>query len=408
MKNKNHRVLATGEALFLEGETGHEAFAIESGAVDIYIERPEGRSVLARLSKDDIFGEMALAGDHTRTASAMAIVPTVLTVITHEYLAERLDRADPMLRHLLRVTMARCRDSLRTTGSGKTAAAAQKRGDGQDSLVDRDIALRRLHLEQDLERALENGEFQLHFQPIVRLADGSTAGFEALIRWLKPGVGKVPPDEFIWVAEESGLISAIGRWVIRSACESINRLETAHHLSQPDAEPLFITVNLSIRQFSDPDLFADLKKSLEAEGLAPKRVKLEITESLVMNNLDASLALLNRCKSLGCQLVVDDFGTGYSSLSYLHKFPMDALKLDRSFIRDAVGNPPALKIVRAISNMAIDLGMETVAEGIETAHQAEASREADIRYGQGFLWSRALPLEEAAAYCRSSSASRVA
>lgn len=400
--DKFRRTLAAGETLFREGEPGHEAYVIESGRIEIFVVSPKGRYVLAQLDKDDIFGEMALTGDQTRTASAMATEPTALAVITHDYLTERVNGADPLLRHLLRVTMARTRDTLHRARAGTATLVSPSESPmtipGSDTLNDRDVALKRLRLEQDLETALEQNEFQLHFQPILRMNDGSVAGFEALIRWFKPGVGRVPPNEFIYVAEECGLIVKIGHWIIRTALESLNRLQAVHQIACPQAEPLFVTVNLSIRQFADPDLFSVLEQALRAEALEPSRVKLEITESLVMSNMNASLALLQRCKQLGCKLAVDDFGTGYSSLSYLHKFPMDTLKLDRSFIKEVASDEQAMKIVRAVSNLANELGMETVVEGIETADQAETCRKIGIRYAQGFHYSAALPLKEAGIY----------
>ena len=410
-QDKFRRVLAAGEILFNEGERGHEAFVIESGCIEIFTQRPEGRNSIARLGADDIFGEMALAGDQSRTASAMATEPTVLAVINHEYLAEKLQKTDPMLRHLLRVTMARARESLMIARGNKpqaVVAESKVKDPGQSTLDDRSSALKRLRIEQDLERGLEQNEFQLHFQPIVRLSDETVAGFEALIRWFKPGVGKIPPNEFIWVAEESGLIVPMGHWIIRTACESINRLEAVHRLARPDAPPLFITLNLSIRQFGDPDLFSTLQKALEAEWLAPRRVKLEITESLVMNNMDASLELLKRCKTLGCKLAVDDFGTGYSSLSYLHKFPMDTLKLDRSFIKDIATDEAAMKIVRAVSGLAKDLGMETVVEGVEMKDQLETCRKIGLDFAQGYIYSPPMALKDAAIYLQARGARRAA
>lgn len=399
-QDKFRRELAAGDVLFKEGDPGSEAYVVESGSLAIYTQKPEGRVMLASLGPDDIFGEMALAGDKTRTASAMAIERTVLAVITLDYLTDKLNQADPMLRHLLRVTMARSRDSLKLARGDKrgTAAGEVPVKASSKTVLDRNAALKRLRIEQDLERGLEQNEFQLHYQPIMRLSDNSVAGFEALIRWFKPGVGKVPPNEFIWVAEESGLIVKIGHWIIQTACEAINRLESVNRMVNADAQPLFITINVSIRQFRDPELFSTLKKAMEGEWLAPSRVKLEITESLVMNNMDAALALLHRCKELGCKLAVDDFGTGYSSLSYLHKFPMDTLKLDRSFIKEIANDTGAMKIVRAVAGLAGDLGMDTVCEGTETLEQVNTCRQIGITYAQGFHYSPALPLKEAAGF----------
>lgn len=400
-QDKFRRTLAAGEVLFLEGDPGHEAYVVESGTIEISTQRADGRAVLACLGADDILGEMALVGDQRRSASATALEATTLVVITHDYLAERLTHADPMLRHLLRVTTTRYRESLqRDRGGVPGTAAAEPVADEieGDPHNDRRLALKRLRIEQDLVRALDQNEFQLHYQPIVRLSDHSVAGFEALIRWFKPGFGRIAPNEFIGIAEESGLIVKMGHWIIRTACADIRRLEAAHFAARPGTPPLFVTVNLSIRQFSDPDLFATIHEALQSQRLEPHRVKLEITESMVMSNMDAALQLLRQCKFLGAKLAVDDFGTGYSSLAYLHRFPMDTLKLDRSFIKDMAGNDASMKIVRAVAQLAAELGMDTVCEGVEQAEQAETCRQIGITYAQGFHYSPALPLDEAVAY----------
>lgn len=389
-----------GELLFQHGDHGDAAYVIESGGIEIFTEKDGVRNVVARLGADEIFGEMALAGDQTRTASALAIGDTVLSVLTHERLEDRLSNADPLLRHLLRVTLARFRDSMRRMSGDKVPVAEQP---SRQTDADRSTALQRLRLETEIGQALERNEFQLHFQPITRLADGSVAGFESLIRWIKPDGTRIPPDRFIGVAEESGLIVPLGHWIIRTACAGLRRLEGVRR-NRHGTHPLFITINLSIRQFQDPDLFRTIQQAMEAEGLQPERVKLEITESLVMGNMDASLVLLNACKGIGCKLAVDDFGTGYSSLSYLHKFPVDVLKLDRSFIKDMAVSEPAGKIVRAVAGMAEDLSMETVVEGVENAEQAAACYRAGIQYAQGFHYSPALPLEEAARYLQKTAA----
>jgi EAL domain-containing protein (putative c-di-GMP-specific phosphodiesterase class I) len=399
-QDRFRRVLKAGDLLFREGEPGTEAYLVETGAIEIFQDRPQGRVTLARLGRDSIFGEMALVGDQTRTASALATERTVLAVVTHEYLSERLAQADPLLRHLLRVTMARSREALQRarTGFAPTDAPAEPattEAATTDEAYDEDLALKRLRLEQELESALEQQQFQLYFQPIVRLADDSIAGFEALIRWIKPGVGQIPPSEFIWVAEQCDLIVRIGHWAIGNALAALKAFDGQHQA--PGGAPLTMSVNLSIRQFADPALFEVVQRELERQQMPAPRLRLEITESLVMSNMDAALSLLRRCKDLGTKLVVDDFGTGYSALSYLHKFPVDTLKLDKSFIGDAHPDGPGMKIVRAIAHLATDLGMETVAEGIENAEQAFACQLAGITCAQGYLYGRPLPFDQAAA-----------
>lgn len=389
---RHRRMLAAGEILFREGEAGDVAYVIEDGRVEIYTGPAHQRRVVARLGRDDILGEMALVGDQTRVASAVALEPTTLLTLTHGYLEERLQQAEPLLRHLLRVTINRCRSSMQGLGQPQPAAAAETPAAAAEQ-ADRSMALERLRIEQSLESALENHEFQLHLQPIMRLRDGQTAGFEALIRWIRPDGTRVSPADFIPIAEQFDFIHRLGHWIIRSACAALRDLDRAL-----PGQRLFMSLNLSIRQFADPQLFGVLAAAMEEFQVPPQRLRLEITESMIANNSGAALVLLRRCKALGAKLAVDDFGTGYSSLSYLQQFPVDTLKLDRSFIQEIATSEPALTIVRAISRLASELGMETVAEGVETAEQALRCREVGIDYTQGFHYSAALPAEKAARF----------
>lgn len=389
---RHRRTLAAGEALFSEGDDGHEAYVVESGCIEIYTGQLGTRRSIARLGRDEIFGEMTLLGGQTRMASAVALESTTLIVINHDHLEERVLAADPLLRHLLRVVIARSRDNVQRPGQPPAAG----RRDGvavEAAAADRQAALQYLRLEQAMAVALERQEFQLHLQPIVRLGDNHPAGFEALIRWIRPDGSRVSPGEFIPVAEKSELIYVLGHWIIRESCRLLAELDRR----LPEAQP-FLSLNLSLRQFDDPQLFPVLEAALAESGVPARRLRLEITESMIARDTAATLDLLRRCKALGAKLSVDDFGTGYSSLSYLQHLPVDSLKLDRSFIIELESNPAAGRIVGAVAGLARDLGMETVAEGIETPAQAAACRELGVVYGQGFHWSPALPLDAAARY----------
>jgi diguanylate cyclase len=390
----SQRLLESGEVLFREGEIGHEAFLVESGTVEIYVERPEGRRVLALLGADDLFGELALIGDQTRSASACATATTRLSVITHETLAEHLERASPLLRHLLRTTLARCRYNLRMIGDDEELPATQV---SHASTVDddSDLALKRLRLEQALAEAMSRNELELFYQPIVRLASGHIVGFEALVRWRRSDGTLVPPGEFIWVLEDSSLILEFGRWSLRQAASDLRQLSAAYHPRRVDDGPLFCSVNLSVRQFGDPDLVPAMRSAIEESGLQSGQLRLEITESGLLNNLDAALKLIEHCRQLDCRVVIDDFGTGYSALWYLHRLPVDGLKLDRSFLQDSTRSDRGLRIVRAIGRLAADLEMYAVAEGIETPEQAAICHDLGLEYGQGYFFGKAAPMSEA-------------
>ncbi len=250
--------------------------------------------------------------------------------------------------------------------------------------------LDRLRLETDLRHAVEERSFGIHYQPIVCLDDGRITGFEALVRWRHPVWGLVPPDQFIQVAEETGLILPIGGWVLSEACERIHRWQREH----PSDPPLAINVNLSRRQLLQVDLIEQIRHILARTGLPPASLKLEITESAILENPAAATESLRHLKSLDIGLCVDDFGTGYSSLSSLQQFPVDVLKIDRSFIRGMGPEGERDEIVRAVVGLAHSLRMEVVAEGVETGGQLARLREMDCDYGQGYLLSQALDEEE--------------
>jgi EAL domain-containing protein (putative c-di-GMP-specific phosphodiesterase class I) len=243
-------------------------------------------------------------------------------------------------------------------------------------------AVSRLQLESDLRQAIEQKEFCVYYQPIVSLQTGRLAGFEALVRWNHPRRGLVSPADFIPVAEETGLIVPIGEWVLNEACARVRQWQ----IDSPSHRSLSLSVNLSARQVAQPDLLNRIKEALDHSKLNPHCLKLEITESVVMENAEAAAQMFKQLRSLGVQLSIDDFGTGYSSLSYLHRFPLNYLKIDRSFVTRLTTDDNA--IVRTISTLARNLGMEVIAEGIETEEQFQQLKMLGCEYGQGYLFSR--------------------
>ena len=245
-------------------------------------------------------------------------------------------------------------------------------------------AINLLQIETDLRKALDKGQFFLQYQPIVSLDDFRVCGFEALIRWHHPERGLISPLDFIPIAEDTGQIIAIGEWALNEACRQMHRWETAY----PVAAPLFISVNLSCKQFNHPLLIEQVADVIKRTRISPRRLKLEITESAVMDNIDSATSMLRQLRDIGVQLAIDDFGTGYSSLSYLHKFPIDTLKIDRSFVTRMAENPENIEIVRTIILLAQVLGMDVIAEGVETKDQLKLLRDLKCEYGQGYYFSR--------------------
>jgi diguanylate cyclase (GGDEF)-like protein len=244
----------------------------------------------------------------------------------------------------------------------------------------------RLKMETDLRRACEREELFVDYQPIVSLQNRTLIGFEALVRWRHPEFGLVPPKEFIPVAEETGLILAIGQTVLESACRQAREWQETY----PSTPPLFVSVNLSVKQFNQPGLVENISELLQQFELPPRCLKLEITESVFSDNIEAGVKLLTQLRNLGVQLSIDDFGTGYSSLSYLQRFPIDTLKIDRSFVTQMTENEENLAIVRTIVALAQNLGMDVVAEGVETEDQLSLLRKLECENGQGYLFSTPL------------------
>ena len=279
------------------------------------------------------------------------------------------------------------------------AAMYRAKGAGKDrhepfDPSSRGRSLERLELEGDLRRAVERGEFELHYQPKVDLMTGEVMGAEALVRWRHPERGLRPPADFVPAAEETGLIVPMGRWVLEEACRQAREWQLRH----ASGRPFEVNVNLSARQFRDPGLVGGVCDALAKTGLAPAGLVLEITESALMEDAPANLAALRRLKSLGVRLAIDDFGTGYSSLSYLNRLPVDHLKIDRSFVAVLGEDAGGGAIVSATVALARALGLLTVAEGVETEGQLARLRELACDLAQGFYLGRPVPGEDFARF----------
>ena len=264
---------------------------------------------------------------------------------------------------------------------------AKKLGRARYSVFDTAMhlqAVKLLQLDTDLRHAIERQEFQLHYQPIISLSTGSISGFEALVRWQHPVRGLISPAEFIPLAEETGAIVAIGKWVMFEACRQLCEWQKYPACQKS----LMISVNLSVKQFLQPGLSEQVAQILQETGLDPCQLKLEITESAIIENTESAFVTFSQLKALGIQLCMDDFGTGYSSLSYLHRFPFDILKIDRSFIRELRVNEQNLEIAQSIVTLAHNLDMVVVAEGVETLEQLAFLKGLKCEFGQGYLFSK--------------------
>jgi diguanylate cyclase (GGDEF)-like protein len=268
-------------------------------------------------------------------------------------------------------------------------ALYRAKGDGRgtfrffETAMDLQMQTRRI-MERDLRKALSSGQFELYYQPVVNLASGDISGFEALIRWNHPEQGVIPPASFIPLAEETGLIVQVGEWVIRQACATAAQWPG----------DLSIAVNISAAQFRNPGLLQVIVGALATSGLDPTRLEIEITETVLLQNRETTLAVLRQLRELGIRIAMDDFGTGYSSLTYLQCFPFDKIKIDRSFVKDITENTGSLNIVRAVAALAKGMGMTATAEGVETSEQLDRITSEGCTEMQGFLFSRPVPASE--------------
>lgn len=360
---------------------------------------------LTTLGVGEIFGEMAVIDGSPRSASAVAVEPCELVVVSSEAISERIDSADPIVRLLISMLLKRMRF---------TNQSAKRLGDEESpaqllavDLVEADSislqtaqALEKMRLESELKHALNEGQFALHYQPIVHLHNGYIAGFEALIRWSSSDRGLVRPDIFMGIAEETSLIVPIGKWVIEEACKALAAFDKQYGQS-PECQKLFLSINISGRQFHDSNFFNHLLESVKEFDVDCRQLKLEVTERIFMEG-PAAIHAIKKCRSLGFPVALDDFGTGFSSLSYLAQFEVDNLKVDQSFVRRMINDERTRVITQAIVAMANGLKVPVIAEGIETKEDHMALLDMDCCLGQGYLFSRPVPFDAAMALLKSS------
>ena len=425
MRSDFYQHFNSGDHLFRQGEIGDAAYIIEKGLVEIYIEKSGKRVIIANLSEGDLLGEMAIIDQAPRNASAMAVQATDVIAIPLSYIQQKIDYSDATVRFFMQVLMTRYRDiyarlmhvieginpnasnyeSLNDSTSDQIKSIMHQYLEMQDrilnavntsailhdknpDLTDLRHTRRDLSIEKSLQLALQQDQFVLYYQPIVDLSSGQISGCEALVRWQHPEQGFQTPELFIPHCENSGLIIELGYLIAEQACRFQKFIADSF---KPD---FFTSINLSIKQFDDQDLIARLVSIVDAEASLPDLIKFEITESLLMSNPEQMHAALTELRQNGIKLVIDDFGTGYSSLSYLHRFPFDSLKIDKSFVSTILHNKKSEAIVKSLVNLGHNLGMNLIAEGIETGYEEDLIKQYQVELGQGYLYGTPLSAEE--------------
>ena len=379
--------LPAGATLFVEGDLGETAYLIQSGEIEVTASRAGADVGLARLGPGDIAGETALIAPGKRTTSARALTDCVLLIVARSQIEHRLAKADPILRMCVELI----------TQHYLRAASALERGDARPVAPPRPqfrSAIEALSVEADLRQALKSGELVPYFQPIIRFDTRRLIGFEALARWRHPRRGLLLPEDFIPIAEASGLVVDITSWCLEQAATVIPKMAETALRNVAATEPLFLSINVSGADLVETPFAARVARMLDSSGVAGESLKVEVTESTLMKDPDRAAASLDACRKLGVRAAIDDFGTGYSSLAYLTKLPVTEIKLAQSFVRSMAYDPPTQKIIKMVLKLADELDLPVVAEGIEETTEAVTLMDMGCAFGQGYLFGRPAPLEQ--------------
>lgn len=383
----DREVFAAGEQIFKEGDAGDCAYLVEKGAVEVIAGDQGMERRVSLMGKGEMFGEVALIDHQPRTATVRALEKTVLIPIRRKLVEVLLEKGDPILGHLLLVILERFRNNhgsnpapVACTTASPDISTRRKALKGE--------ATQKLSLAHEIMRAQAHGEFELYYQPICALSDGRTDGFEALIRWHHPKDGVMLPMDFLWLAEQTGMIRELGLWALERACRDWPTLRRHTRGKFP-----FVSVNLSPTQLTGESLVHDFKTIIARHNMPAAELKLELTETVMVEHPETALQILNRLIELGSSVALDDYGTGHSGLAHLQRYPISTLKIDRAFIERMLGSAQSLEIVRSSIGLAHSLGMNVVAEGVETEAVREKLLELGCDFGQGrrFGMPAALP-----------------
>lgn len=386
----DREIFVSGQQIFKYGDMGDCAYLIEDGLVEVLVVKQDGEHRIRVIGKGELFGEVSLIDYQPRTATVRAIERTVLVPIPRKLMEVLLEKSDPVLRHLLLVILERFRNRNDGSALSEIDGIVSPEQTKRRSLV-KDEATQKLSLAHGMKRALAREEFQLYYQPICDLTDGRVAGFEALIRWHHPTDGVIQPKDFLWIAEQTGLIHEIGLWTLERACRDWVTLRKF-----TDYESPFVSVNLSAAQLSNEMLVEEVKSVIESQSMNAAELKLELTETVMVEQPESALRIMHRLIELGCSLALDDYGAGHSGLRHLQRYPLGTLKIDGAFVEPILQSSQSLEIVRSSVALAHSLGMLVVAEGIESQGVKAKLQEMKCDFGQGWYFGRAATMQELA------------
>ena len=387
-KDESKKSFKSGETIISQGDAGDCAYIIESGRIEILIENKDGETqYVGTRGPGAMIGEMAIIDDSPRTATIRAVEDCDLLEITKEDFALKMDNADPVMRMTTQVILTRYRDMIKRSRIIGDPPSINEAEEAELSYSEGSRAVESIKITNDFENALNTQEISLHYQPIIDLQNSKIAGFEALMRWEHPEKGFISPAVFIPVIEDSGLIVKASAWALKESLMALKRME---HRAGYDNE-LFMSVNFSSRDFAADDFVDSVYETISKSDVQAPQVHLEITERLLMGQPDNAKDTLSMCQKAGMSISIDDFGTGYSSLSYLHYFPIDTLKIDRSFVKDMLENESSLELVKSIISLGKNLKMKIIAEGVENKEEGIKLRELGCDMAQGYYFCKPIP-----------------
>lgn len=377
-----------GSTILQQGDTGNCAYFILSGRVSISVRRIDNTVVeVGTRSAGNLIGEMAIVDDGRRSATVVALDDCRLLEISKTDFSKALANASPLVALVTRLILLRYRDVLlRTEDLKGLGNLSDKLEEAEKSTTELSQVLASVKVAKEFRMAIANDQLLLEYQPLVSLENGSILGIEALMRWQHPVHGRMPPDDFIPMAEDTGLIVDATWWVFENALAALRRMH-----DQTGKRDLFVTVNVSAQDFNDPNMLDRLLLIVDKHGLEARHLHLEITERLLLRQSDQVSGLLDRCRQSGISIAIDDFGTGYSALSYLHTYPVSTLKIDKSFVGQMMRDKQALGLVRSILSLGDNMSLSVFAEGVETEEQAATLQSLNCKIAQGFYFARPMP-----------------
>ncbi len=383
---KAEKFFKAGEIIMAQGDAGTCAYFIQEGRVGIVVEKDDGKVLdMGTRGPGSIIGEMAIVDNQPRSATIRSLENCRLLEITKDDFARSVRGANPIVRLIAQVILMRYRDILRRSQMlSHEAAGAQSPELQEKEYAEQINVVQAIKMANEFKVAIATGQLRLHYQPIISIASGRVLGFEALMRWQHPERGLIPPDLFIPMAEDSGLIIEASRWAVREVCQLIKRLDKL----RPDLDSVYFSVNMSATDFDDQGFLESFNGILDETRTSASRLNLEITERLLLKQPKNVKETLDRCRDLGISVVIDDFGIGYSSLSYLHQYPIDALKIDKSFIHMMRRDAKVLGLVKSILSLRDNLAIRIIAEGVEEAEEAALLASLNCDVAQGYYFSR--------------------